>query len=115
MARLLREEDWGRRDFNAANLPLDWVLHVARALAQQGELELLEDVVLEMARADEQWDRWSHNNQVVRWLAQLRDPEGVVVARAIRNAGAARTYLGSVDDGWAARLPSRALRGAFGE
>jgi serine/threonine protein kinase len=114
MARLLREEDWGQRDLNAANLPLDWVLHVAQALAQQGELELLEDVVLQMARADEQWDRWSHNNQVVRWLAQLRDPEGVVVARAIHNAGAARTYLGAVDDGWAARLPSRALRGAFG-
>jgi serine/threonine-protein kinase len=114
MARLLREEDWGRRDFDAANLPLNWVLEVARALAERGELGLLEDVMFEMASADERWDRWSHNNLVVRWLTQLRDPAGAVVARAIRNANATRTYLGSVDNGWAASLPSRALRGVFG-
>jgi hypothetical protein len=114
MARLLSEEDWGQRDFNAANLPLDWILQVARALEERGELGLLEDVVLEMARADEKWYRWSHNGQVVRWLGQLRDPAGAVFARAIRNTDAAGTYLGSASDDWAARLPSRALRSAFG-
>jgi serine/threonine-protein kinase len=114
MAELLQRGDWGRRDFNEANRPLDWILAVARALATTHHLDLLEDVTYSLAQAARQWDRYPHNDRMRGWLTELDDTAGQVVGRAIRNGGAADYYLQGGFSDWPQRIRSRGLRTALG-
>jgi serine/threonine protein kinase len=114
MAELLQRAEWGRRQFDEANRPLDWILDVAQALAQDRRLDLLEDVTHALAQAAHHWDRYPHNNRMRTWLADLDDDAGRVVGRAIRNADAAEYYLQGGFSDWPERIRSRALRSALG-
>jgi eukaryotic-like serine/threonine-protein kinase len=113
MAELLQRDDWGRRQFDEANRPLDWMLDVAGALASARRLELLEDVTYALAQAARYWDRYPHNNRMRTWLTELDDDAGRVVGRAIRNAAAAEFYLQGGFRDWPERIRSRALRSAL--
>jgi eukaryotic-like serine/threonine-protein kinase len=114
MAELLQRDEWGRRQFDQANRPLDWMLDVAGALATIRRLELLEDVTYALAQAARYWDRYPHNNRMRTWLTELDDDAGRVVGRAIRNADAAEFYLQGGFSDWPERIRSRALRSALG-
>jgi hypothetical protein len=114
MAELLQQADWGRRRFDEANRPLDWILAVARALADARRLDLLEDVTYALAQVGSHWDRYPHNDRMRAWLRELDDAAGQVVGRAIRHAGAAEYYLQSGFSDWPEQIRSRALRAALG-
>jgi hypothetical protein len=92
MLRHLVADNWGRREFDYANVPLGWAFAVLCTLLADGHEGLAEDLGAEFFRADEKWYRFSQLNMTVRWLKSLPEQRGIVMAHAIRRAGAAGYY-----------------------
>lgn len=87
MARHLVRGDWGRRDFDAANRNLDWILSVLKGLDDAGRHELMEDVGVTYCQAVSTWNRYRHNAKLTPWLCSLRGLGGDAVARAVHESG----------------------------
>jgi hypothetical protein len=92
MLQHLVTADWNGRNFDYANVPLGWAFTVLRALVANNQQGAAEDLATQFFRADEQWDRYSQLDKTVRWLKRLHEQDGVVIARAIRRAGASNYY-----------------------
>jgi serine/threonine protein kinase len=80
--------DWSARNFDSYNLRLDWIKAVLEGLQESQRLELFGDIAPAYCRAVEAWDRYSHNNELVRWLGSLTAPAATRMAAAIRHSGA---------------------------
>lgn len=83
MARHLTDSEWGRRNFDSANQNLDWVHSVLEGLDQAGRYDLMEDVAVAYCEAVANWNRFQHQDLLVRWLTRLRGAAGETMARAI--------------------------------
>jgi hypothetical protein len=109
MLEHLRSADWGRRDFNYANVPLAWAHAVLKTLLRDGEDGLAEDLAVVFFEVESQWDRFKQKAATFRWLLTLAEPQGQVVARAMRRAGAHAYYSDLADQ----RPASRTLAAEF--
>jgi serine/threonine protein kinase len=101
--------DWGHRDFNYANVPLGWVHEVVKTLLEDGEHGLAEDLAVLFFQVEAEWNRFKQKDITYRWLRNLAEPEGRVVARALRRAGTHAFYASLADE----RLASRSLAAEF--
>ena len=96
---------FGRRDFDHANVPLRWMLDLARAAAAAGKNDLLEDLCDTLFPVEAGWDRYPQRDRTVDWVCALREPAASVVAGCLRTHPAMRTYLaGRVDDAKSASI-----------
>lgn len=106
------DESFGYRDFDYLNVILGWMLNVAQAAAENGQIGLLEDVVALLFEADPKWDRWRNRQRVQRWLDDLHGPAAESVARALLASQRAVEFYG--DGRWRpARSADSAIRGVF--
>jgi Serine/threonine protein kinase len=101
--------DWGHRDFNYANVPLGWIHEVVKTLLQDGEHGLAEDLAVSFFQVEKEWNRFKQQNVTYRWLLNLPEPEGQVIARALRRAGTHAYHASLADE----RLASRTLAAEF--
>jgi serine/threonine-protein kinase len=111
MLRHLIEGDWSMRDFNYANTPLGWAFAVLRTLLAAGHTGVAEDLGAEFFRADRHWNRFKQLDMTARWLKSLSEQDGVVIARAIRRAGASDYYGSEIGKN---RVRSPSLAAEFG-
>jgi hypothetical protein len=101
--------DWGHRDFNYANVPLGWAHEVLKTLLDDGEHGLAEDLAVAFFQVEAEWNRFKQKDITFRWLRNLAEPEGRVVARAIRWAGTQAYHASLASE----RLASRSLAAEF--
>ncbi len=109
MLQHLGSSDWGHRDFDYANVPLAWAHEVLMTLLDDGHHSLAEDLAVAFFEVEPPWNRFKQKAATMRWLRSLAEPEGAVVARAIRRAGTHVYYSGLAGT----RLPSRSLAAEF--
>ncbi len=107
----LDQQTYGHRDFSYLNTPLRWAHEVVRVLLVEGHEGLAEDVAIKSFEFEEAWDQWPQKRVTIAWLQSLQEPEGVVIARAMRRSGAANYYEGALASG---RIRSRSLAAEFG-
>jgi serine/threonine-protein kinase len=92
MSRHLLSMDWGDRDPDYANTPLNFVHTVLRTLVEERLLGLAEDVAEDFFLAEVHWNRWRQKTRTETWLARLDDVAGQALARALRAAAGAVDY-----------------------
>lgn len=107
----LNSRTWGNRDFTYLNIPLRWAHEVLRVLVEEGQLGLAEDVAVPYLEREAEWDRWKQKAMTVAWLRSLTEPQGVAIARAMRQSGAREYYQGPLAN---RRVVSRTLAAEFG-
>ncbi|WP_422773664.1 protein kinase domain-containing protein [Plantactinospora sp. WMMC1484] len=96
----LETMSWSGRDPDYVNTPLAFVHAVLRVLVGQ-QLGLAEDVAEDFFRAELRWDTWRQKIRTESWLADLAEPEGEAIARALRGANAVDYHQQAST--WAAR------------
>lgn len=101
--------DWGRRDFNYANVPLGWAHEVLKVLLEDGEDGLAEDLAVLFFQVEKEWNRFRQKDITYRWLLHLPEPQGRVVARALHRAGTHAYHASLAEE----RLASRTLAAEF--
>lgn len=101
--------DWGHRDFNYANVPLGWVHQVVKTLLTDGEEGLAEDLAVQFFQVEKEWNRFRQQAITYRWLRNMPESEGRVIARALRRAGTQDYHASLAED----RLASRTLAAEF--
>jgi serine/threonine protein kinase len=111
MLKHLMEADWGRRNFNYANVPLAWVHTTLVNLLVDDRAGTAEDLATEYFKAEEHWNRYDQLNRTVRWLKSLPESHGAVMGRAMRRAGVAGYYKAAVGG---ERVQSRSLAAELG-
>jgi hypothetical protein len=109
MLEHLRSADWGRRDFNYANVPLAWAHAVLKTLLDNREDGLAQDLAVVFFEVEPHWNRFKQKGVTMSWLRSLPEPQGQVVALAMRRAGTHDYYSSLADD----RLASRSLAAEF--
>ncbi len=109
MLEHLRSADWGRRDFNYANVPLGWAHAVLKTLLDDGEEGPAEDLAVVFFEVETEWNRFKQKAATFRWLLTLSEPKGQIVARTMRRAGAHAYYSDLADQ----RPASRTLAAEF--
>jgi serine/threonine protein kinase len=91
-------QNWGWRSYAYADVPLTWMLDIARAAGAQGDMGLLEDAAEAYFEADPAANQYSQRRRSQGWLNTLRGAQAQTVARALRsNARAVDWYT---DEGW---------------
>ena len=111
MAAALMGKDWGTRDFNASNGPLEFLGDIARVAATTGQAGLLEDAAGALFEAEARWQRFAQRKRTRGWLESLETRAAETVARALRRVPeAARWYM---EEGWEPRRASAPIREAF--
>jgi serine/threonine protein kinase len=111
MMSLLDPDPWGHRDFDYLNVPLRWTFEVLGVLVADGVLDLAEDVAVPFFERDALWDRRRQKPITVAWLRSLTEPQGAVMARAVRRSRAHDYYKSSLASG---HIVSRSLALEFG-
>lgn len=109
MLEHLRSADWGHRDFNYANVPLAWAHEVLKTLLDLGQHGPAEDLAVVFFQVETEWNRFKQKDAALFWLRNLAEPEGRVIARAMRRAGTHAYYSSLAGQ----RLPSRSLAAEF--
>lgn len=95
----------------SCDLPLGWAFEVLRVLVEETQLGLAEDVAVPFFERESEWDRWKQKATTITWLRSLSEPQGVAIARALRQSGARTYYMAPLANG---RILSRSLAAEFG-
>lgn len=88
-----RESDWGTRVYKYADTVIGFMVTVARASAERGDLELLDAAASALFAWDDQWDQWAPQTQVKRWLPRLGEESSRIVAGVLRRYPDAARHL----------------------
>lgn len=103
--------DWGDRNYNYANVPLGWAFAVLKQLIRDGKYGLAEDLAARFFVVDKKWDRFKQHGITAEWLRSLEEPDGSIVAQALRRSGATDYYAAALEKG---RIRSTSLAAEFG-
>lgn len=105
-------EDFGDRNFQYLNVPLGWMLDVARAAISLGDMGLLEDAATVLFAAEVSCARYDQRRKSRTWLNALNGPAARTVARALQaNPKAAQWYM--AEDWEPDRRADDSIRGAL--
>jgi serine/threonine protein kinase len=97
LALHMTSTEWAGRSFDFANVHLGWIKAVLVGLLAVGREDLFGDIAPTYCEAVRNWDRYSHNDALVRWLVDLRGPAANSMARAIRDSGTVDYFTRIVD------------------
>lgn len=106
------DEDFGDRSFDYLNVPLGWMLDVARAAIRLNDLGLLEDAVTVLFASEVRCHRYDQRRKSRIWLTALNGPAARTVARALQaNQAVVEWYM---DEDWEPdRRADDSIRGAL--
>lgn len=80
------DEDFGDRSFDYLNVPLGWMLEVAKAAIRLGDLGLLEDAASVLFEAEPHYARYDQRRKSRAWLNTLSGQAARTVARALQSS-----------------------------
>ncbi len=104
-------KNWGRREFNAMNTPLQRLQWIAEEAASRANHGLLEDAARGLFMAEVRCERFAQRDRSRAWLGSLEGDTAETVARALSTVeGAGRWYRAQ---GWRATGIHPALRAAL--
>lgn len=91
MARLLRQTSWDDRDENYKATPLAFIHTTLRALVENRQLGLAQDLATEFFRADAHCGNHDQTRRTTEWLDELDGATERALSRALAGAGASVT------------------------
>jgi serine/threonine-protein kinase len=104
-------KNWGRREFDAMNTPLQRLQWIAEEAASRANSGLLEDAARALFAAEVMCERYAQRDRSRVWLRSLDGETAETVARALATVeGVGRWYLAQ---GWRATGIHPALRAAL--